>query len=291
MKSMTGFGRAEAVKPAYKISAEIRSVNHRYLDISIKIPRRFYPFESALRQLLKETAKRGKMDVYIGYEGYAGSALGLSYNPFLASEYFSYAQRMERELGAKNDCTVTALMRMPEVFSMSDPDLDEEELKDAIFSVVSEAAVHFNRARLGEGRALKEDLLLKCSCIEDNLSRIEDVMPECSRQYAEKLRTKVENLLSQNSMDEQRLMTEVAIFADRVSIDEEVVRLYSHLNGLRQCLSLEEPVGRKLDFIVQEMNREANTIVSKTGDIRISQWGINIKTDIEKIREQVQNIE
>ena len=283
LKSMTGFGRCENATDEYKISVEMKAVNHRYLDLSIKMPKKFNYFEAAIRTLLKKYIQRGKVDLFINYEDYTEGNICLKYNRILAGEYMEYFRKMEEEFGIRNDIQVSALSRCPEVLTMEQVPDDEEHLWEILSAALEEAAKKFVASRETEGNHLKEDLLGKL----DYMTELVDFIKE----YRQKLEDKVKELLNGTPMDEGRIAAEVVIYADKICVDEETVRLRSHIENTKRELLSGESVGRKLDFIAQEMNREANTILSKSSDLAISDKAIALKTEIEKVREQIQNIE
>lgn len=291
IKSMTGFGRFEAVTPEHKISAEIKAVNHRYLDLNIKMPKKFNYFETGLRSLLKNYIQRGKVDIFISYEDYTEEKLCLKYNSTLASEYMDYFVKMQRQFGIENDVKVSTLAHMPEVLSMEQVPEDEEQAWKLLSQAVEEAAKRFVESRSQEGERLKADMLGKLDYMESLVDFIEERSPQVLKEYRVKLEDKVKELLENSTIDENRILTEVTIYADKICVDEETVRLRTHIGATRRELTTGGSVGRKLDFIAQEMNREANTILSKSGDLEISDRAIALKTEIEKVREQIQNIE
>ena len=291
IKSMTGFGRCEKVTEEYKLSVEMKAVNHRYLDMSIKMPKKFNYFEAGIRNLLKNDIQRGKVDVFINYEDYTENKMSLKYNASLAAEYMEYFKKMEEQFGIANDIKVSVLSRMPEVLTMEEVPDDEDSMWKILSEVVEEAADSFVESRVREGEHLKNDLLGKLDYMLEQVAFIEERSPRVVAEYRMKLEEKVHELLESASIDEGRIATEVTIFADKICVDEETVRLRSHIEHTRKELLAGGSVGRKLDFIAQEMNREANTILSKSNDLKISDTGISLKTDIEKVREQIQNIE
>ena len=291
IKSMTGFGRCEIVTEEYKVSVEMKAVNHRYLDLSIKMPKKFNYFESAIRTLLKGYIQRGKVDVFINYEDYTDGNLCLKYNPSLASEYMEYARRMEQEFGIPNDMTVSRLARMPEVLTMEQEPEDEEQTWKILSKAIEEAAQRFVESRVLEGEKLKDDLLGKLDYKSELVDFVTGHAPAVVAEYRRRLEERVREFLESASIDEGRIAAEVTIFADKICVDEEMVRLRSHIDAVRRELTQGGSVGRKLDFIAQEMNREANTTLSKSTDLEISDKAIALKTEIEKVREQIQNIE
>ncbi len=291
LKSMTGFGRCELETKEYKLSVEMKAVNHRYLDLSIKMPKRLNYFEAAIRTLLKQYIQRGKVDLFISYEDYTENRMALKYNGALAEEYAGYFRRMAEQFGISNDMTVMSLARCPEVFSMEQQPEDEEQLWQILEKGIREAADRFVETRNREGEALKTDLLGKLQFMESLVEKIETRSPSILEDYRSRLEAKVRELLGEKAVDDSRILTEVAVFADKICTDEETVRLRSHIEATRKELLTGGSVGRKLDFIAQEMNREANTILSKANDLEVSDTAIALKTEIEKVREQIQNIE
>ena len=291
LKSMTGFGRCEMATDEYKISVEMKAVNHRYLDLSIKMPKKFNYFEAAIRAQLKKYIQRGKVDVFISYEDYTDEKMSLKYNRSLAGEYMDYFRQMADELGIPNDATVMRLARCPEVFTMEQAPEDEEHMWQILEKAIGEAAEKFVETRTREGENLKQDLLGKLDYMVTLVDQIEERSPKIVEEYRAKLEDKVKELLEGSSVDEGRIAAEVVIFADKICTDEETVRLRSHIEATRKELTAGGSVGRKLDFIAQEMNREANTILSKANDLEVSDCAIALKTEIEKVRKQIQNIE
>ena len=291
IKSMTGFGRCEASEHNRKFTVEMKSVNHRYLDVNIKMPKILNTFESAIRGELKNYMTRGKIDVFITCENLAENAFHVRYNPGVAEEYLGYLRQMAQEFGLEDDVRVSTLSKCPEVFSMEETDTDEEELWKELEKAVRGAAEMMAESRIAEGAHLREDLLEKLDGMLRMVEFIRQQSPRLLEDYRKRLEEKVRELLKDAAVDETRLLTEVTIFADKVCVDEEIVRLKSHIETTKACLTAGGSVGRKLDFIAQEMNREANTILSKANDLEISNCAIELKTEIEKIREQIQNIE
>ena len=291
LKSMTGFGRCERVTSEYKISVEIKAVNHRYLDLGLKMPKKFNYFEAAIRTLLKSYIQRGKVDLFINYEDYTQGNLCLKYNPSLAAEYMDYFKRMEEAFGIPNDITVSRLAQFPEVLTMERVPDDEEHLWEILSEALKEAAEQFVKSRVLEGEHLREDLLGKLDHMTVLVDQVEERFPRILKEYQGRLEDKVKELLAAAAIDENRIAAEVIVYADKICVDEEMVRLRSHIEATRAELLAGGSVGRKLDFIAQEMNREANTILSKSTDVTIADTAIALKTEIEKIREQIQNIE
>lgn len=291
IKSMTGFGRCEVSEGDRKITVEMKSVNHRYLDVSMKMPKKLNFFDSAIRGILKEYVQRGKVDVYVTYEDLSESNAALTYNSKIAAQYVEYFRQMEEQFGLKNDMQVSVLARCPEVLVMEEQKEDEEEIWHLLEQAVRGACERFVEARLREGGALKADLLEKLKEIAETVAFVEERSPQLLAEYRQKLEAKVREFFADAQIDESRLATEVTMFADKICVDEEIVRLRSHVEAMKAALEKGGGVGRKLDFIAQEMNREANTTLSKANDLEISNHAIDLKTAIEKVREQIQNIE
>ena len=267
---MTGFGRAEVVTKERKITIELKSVNHRYLDLSIKMPRKLNFLEGAVRNLMKTYIQRGKVDVYITYEDYTLDNGALKYNRELASEYITCLKQMQQDFDLDYDIKVSTLSRYPEVLVMEEQSVDEEALWESLEPPLREACEKFVQTRILEGRNLEKDLIGKLDSLEE----------------------KVSELLEDTQIDDNRIAAEVILFSDKICNDEETVRLHSHIRNMKKMLTTEkEGIGRKLDFMAQEMNREANTILSKSSDLEISNIAIDLKTEIEKVREQIQNVE
>ncbi len=291
IKSMTGFGRFEYSDNKRKFTVELKSVNHRYLDVNIKMPKKLNFFESTIRTYLKSYIERGKVDIYITYEDFTESNFSLQYNAGIAAEYLKHLNEMSEQFGLDNDIRVSTLSRYPDVFVMEEQPLDEDEIWNDLEKALKGALEQFVDSRIKEGENLKVDLCNKLDNMISYVDYIEERSPEIIRDYKVKLEEKVRDLLGDKQIDDSRIAQEVTIFADKICVDEETVRLRSHILSTKETLIKGGSVGRKLDFIAQEMNREANTILSKSNDLRISDMGINLKTDIEKVREQIQNIE
>ena len=291
LKSMTGFGRCEIANEKRKITVEIKSVNHRYCDISIKLPKKLSFFEAGIRNLLKQSIGRGKVDVYISYEDYTENNICVKYNSDLAREYYSNLVKMSEEFGIENDIRVSTLSRYPEVLILEEQTIDEKELWNLIEEAVTTATNKFIETRIAEGENLKQDIVSKLDGMLDLVDFIEERSPQIITEYRNKLIAKVNELLGDSKIDESILVTEVTIYADKICVDEETVRLKSHIRNMKDTLDACDNVGRKLDFIAQEMNREANTILSKANDLAVTNKAIDLKTEIEKVREQIQNIE
>lgn len=291
IKSMTGFGRCEIADKERKITVEMKAVNHRYLDVNIKMPKKLNFFESSIRTLLKEYIQRGKVDIFITYEDYTENNVILRYNQELAAEYVKYIRQMAEDFSLNNDLQACTLSRYPEVLTMEEQTVDEDALWATLEKAIRGAAEQFVETRIKEGNNLRDDLMQKLDGMIQYVDEIEKRSPEIIAEYRQKLQDKVNELLNDTQIEESRLATEVTLFADKICTDEETVRLKSHILATKETLSQGGSIGRKLDFIAQEMNREANTILSKANDLTVSDIAINLKTDIEKVREQIQNIE
>ena len=278
IKSMTGFGRYENHQGDRKFTVEMKSVNHRYFDSNIKMPKKLSIFESAIRNLLKEYIQRGKVDIFITYEDFTETNVSLKYNENIAAEYVKYYQQLSKKFDLPNDIRASVIGRSPEVFTMEEQPVDEQEIWAVLETALRGACEQFVESRIREGENLKLDLIEKRS-------------PEILQAYRTKLTEKVKELLSDTQLEESRIATEVILYADKICTDEETVRLHSHIENMKTSLLDGGSIGRKLDFIAQEMNREANTILSKANDLETSNLAINLKTEIEKVREQIQNIE
>lgn len=291
IQSMTGFGRSELNENGKKYTVEIKTVNHRYFDLNIKMPKKFNVFEVDIRNVIKEKIQRGKIDLYITYEDLSGTATAVKYNSALASQYVEAIRNMSEEFGIANDLTASKLSRYPEIIMMEEEQLNEEQTLNDLKAVVSNAVEQLVVARTTEGERLKADITDKLDILDKEVEYIEQRSPEIIKAYQENLEQKVSDLLADTTIEPARIVTEVTIYADKVCVDEELVRLRSHITSVRDALESKESIGRKLDFIVQEMNRESNTILSKANNHDIADHGIILKTEIEKIREQIQNIE
>ena len=291
LKSMTGFGRFEVVNEQCRISVEMKAVNHRYLDLTIKMPKKFNYFEAGIRNLLKGYIQRGKVDLFITYEDYTEGRMSLKYNSALAAEYMEYFARMQEQFRIPNDVGVSFLAGCPEVLTMETVQEDEETLWKLLQEAVKGAAANFVETRVAEGENLKNDLIGKLDLMVDLVAQVEERSPQIVAEYRARLEDKVRELLENSSIDDSRIAAEVTIFADKICVDEETVRLKSHIESMRSELLAGGGIGRKLDFIAQEMNREANTILSKANDLEVTNKAIILKTEIEKVREQIQNIE
>ena len=290
LKSMTGFGRAEANEAEYRITVELKSVNSRFLDLNIKMPKKLNALEAQIRGLVKKYLARGKADLYITCEEFTDQGQSLRLNLGLAEEYYASLKKIAETLGVENKVTALQIANLPEVLKLSEESEDDDALWERLQPVLEEALQHFVANRELEGANLQADLLQKLDSMEEIVGRIEARAPEITAAYEKRLRERVEEMLG-STADPQRIVQEVTIYADKVCTDEELVRLRSHISNMRKKLQDGGAVGRELDFLAQEMNREANTTLSKANDLIVSGDAINLKTLIEKIREQVQNIE
>lgn len=291
MKSMTGFGRAQEIVDGMQITVEIKSVNHRYFEFSAKVPRAYGFLEEKLKNFANTQISRGKVECYVSIAFLEESDATVSVNTALAKGYVDALHTLAETCKVREDITVSLLSRFPDVLTLQTAPTDENHIWSAVQSVATLAVERFLVMRETEGEKLRADILSRADTILDSVSFIEARSPQTVREYNEKLKSRMEELLGNAQIDEQRLLTEAAIFADKIAVDEETVRLRSHISQLRAFMDAAEPIGRKLDFLVQEINREANTIGSKAQDVEIAKKVIAVKAEVEKIREQVQNIE
>lgn len=291
LRSMTGFGRFERSNEERKIVVEMKSVNHRYCDISIKMPKKLGFYEATIRSLLKKYIQRGKVDVFISYEDYTENKVCVKYNFDIAKEYVDKLRQMADDFHLVNDINVSNLSRYPDVLTLEEQTVDETELWNILDEAIRHACEQFIESRTREGEHLKNDLINKLDGMLGLVEAVEKRSPEIVAQYREKITTKVQELLGDTKLDESIIATEITLFADKICVDEETVRLKSHIGNMKATLDEDNGIGRKLDFIAQEMNREANTILSKANDLDITNIAIDLKTEIEKVREQIQNIE
>lgn len=292
--SMTGFGRYEMTENHRKLTIEMKSVNHRYFDVNIKMPRRFGMFENDLRNILKTYAKRGKIDIYVTYEDMSGADTNLKYNETLAAEYVRCFKKINEQFelsGVSNSINTTLIARSPEVISMEEAVMDEEETWNFLKSTFEGACKSFLSSRAAEGENLKNDLTVKLDNMQLQVEKVEKRSPQVLIEYRKRLEDKMKEIFEDSQIDDSRIAAEVILFADKMCVDEETVRLKSHIINMKEDLIKGGDIGRKLDFVAQEMNREANTILSKANDLEVTDLAIGLKTEIEKIREQIQNIE
>ena len=291
MKSMTGYGRAKQELHGRTITAELRAVNHRYLDCTVKAPRQYGFLDDAVKKATAARIARGKVEVYIGVETQEGGDIAVTVNHALAEHYLAALHELADKYGLRDDVSVMSLAKLPDVLGSERVEQDADEMTRDVLTVFTEACDSFDEMRAREGVKLAEDVRNRASEIERMVGEVEKRSPERVREYREKLLARMQEVLADTSIDETRIVTEAAIYADKTAVDEETVRLRSHLQQLDGMLNEAKPIGRKLDFLVQEMNREANTIGSKANDVSMAQTVVNIKSEIEKIREQIQNIE
>ncbi|MBE6976616.1 MAG: YicC family protein [Ruminococcaceae bacterium] len=291
IKSMTGYGRAVESVNGREFTVEIRSVNNRYLDCTVKLPRSVSFAEEAVKQAVKASVSRGKVDVYITIKSETAEDACIRLNAGVLEGYLTAMRQMVNEFGVKDDISVSAVSRLPEVFSVEKPEVDEEQLLADLMQVVKQALAGYDAMRCTEGAALDADLRNRGNSIADLVSQVEQGNAQTVVDYRARLEAKLKEVLAATNIDESRILTEAAIFADKVAVDEETVRLRSHLQQMNTMLDGGGAVGRKLDFLLQEMNREANTIGSKCTDVRLARIVVDIKAELEKIREQTQNIE
>ena len=291
MKSMTGYGRAREERNGRTITVELRAVNHRYLDCTVKAPRQYVFLDDAVKKAAAARIARGKVEVFVSVETQEGGDVAVTVNHTLAKRYLDALHDLGGTYGLRDDVTVAVLAKMPDVLGSERIEQDADELTRDVLAVFSAACDGFDQMRLREGEKLAEDVRGRCASIERMVGEVETRSPERVREYREKLLARMQEVLADTSIDETRILTEAAIYADKTAVDEETVRLRSHLQQMDGMLRETQPVGRKLDFLVQEMNREANTIGSKANDVDMARIVVDIKSEIEKIREQIQNIE
>ena len=291
VKSMTGYGRAVETVNGREFTVELRSVNNRYLDCSVKLPRSLTFAEEAVKQAVKGTISRGKVDVFITVRSESVSDVKITLNPAMVEGYLTAMKQMVSEYGIQDDISVSVISRMPEVFTVEKPEGDEEQLLADLMGVVKKALAAYDAMRAAEGKALENDLRNRGNTILELVSRVEAGNGQTVIDYRTRLYNKLQEVLANTSIEESRILTEAAIFADKVAVDEETVRLRSHLEQMNNMLTTGGAIGRKLDFLLQEMNRESNTIGSKCSDVKLARIVVDIKAELEKIREQTQNIE
>lgn len=291
IKSMTGYGRAQGSFSGGDITVEVKSVNNRYLDCGVKLPRGYAYLEEGIKSQVQKTISRGKVDVFITINAAGADNVKISVNEPVAKGYIDALRQLVQEYGIQDDISASAISRFSDVFLVEKQEQDENEVKSAISGVVAEALGAFDAMRTREGEALKSDLLQKAEGILALVSKVEERSPVTVKAYRERLTAKMQEVLEDRQIDEARIIQEAAIYADKVAVDEETVRLRSHVDQLQNMLSEGGVIGRKLDFLMQEMNREANTIGSKGNDVEQARNVVNIKSELEKIREQIQNIE
>lgn len=292
IRSMTGFGHGEVSNDKnQKVTVEMKSVNHRYCDISLKLPKKLAMFEANIRNIMKEYASRGKIDIYVSYEDLSETAVSLHYNQAMAEEYMQVFKKMQEDFNIETKITAEALAKYPEVVTIEEVQQDEEVWWELLEAALRQAAEKFVETRTIEGANLKRDLLGKLDQMAADVAFIEERSPQIIAEYRSKLEEKVKEFLEDSTIEENRIAAEVTLYADKIAVDEEIVRLQSHISSMTDVLESDESIGRKLDFMAQEMNREANTILSKSSDVDLSDHAIELKTNVEKVREQIQNIE
>jgi len=291
IKSMTGYGRAVGMFADKQITVEVRSVNNRYLDCTVKLPRLYAFCEDAVKQAVKQSVSRGKVDVFVTVTLTQSTDVRIALNQPVLEGYLAALRAIAEGYPVRDDVSVSTLSRLPDVFTVEKTEEDEDMLKEQLLGVVAQALQGYDEMRRVEGEALARDLTAKANGILERISFVEERSPRSVAEYREKLYAKMQEVLQSTTVDEARILTEAAIFADKVAVDEETVRLRSHLDQLRVMLSSAEPIGRKLDFLMQEINRETNTIGSKCSDLEIARTVVDMKAELEKIREQIQNIE
>lgn len=291
VKSMTGYGKGVAENPDAKVTIEMKSVNHRYLDLSVKLPKKLNFLEGAVRTKISDTISRGKVDLFITLEEHSDSCYQISVNEAIAKKYFDSISSMADFIGVVNDIKASHIVRLPDVIELVEMDTDEAGLKNLVFEALDICLNQFVASRVTEGARIEADLLAKMDKMTRLVGQLEDKAPSIIEEYKQKLTDKISELLDDNHIDESRIAQEVTIYADKICIDEEMVRLKSHVTETIDTLKLDAEVGRKLDFLAQELNREANTILSKSTNAEVADIGISLKTLIEKVREQIQNIE
>lgn len=291
IRSMTGYGRALEVIDSMSITAEIKSVNHRYFEFSSRTPRTYGFLDEKLKSYVQSKVSRGKIECYIFIESLEAEDCTVEINHSLASGYIKALSELSERYGLENDTTVTSVAKYHDIFSIHKEEADEERIWQAVKTVLDKAILSFVSMREAEGEKLKNDILSRCDTILEKVAFIEERSPETVKEYNEKLLERMKNVLGDVHVDEQRLLTEAAIYADKIAVAEETVRLRSHISQMYEFMKSEAAIGKKMDFLIQEFNREANTIGSKAQDVEIAKRVIDIKAEIEKIREQVQNIE
>ena len=292
IRSMTGFGHGEVSNDKnQKVTVEMKSVNHRYCDISLKLPKKLAMFEANIRNIMKEYASRGKIDIYVSYEDLSETAVSLHYNQAMAEEYMQVFKKMQEDFNIETKITAEALAKYPEVVTFEEVQQDEEVWWELLEAALRQAAEKFVETRTIEGANLKRDLLGKLDQMAADVAFIEERSPQIIAEYRSKLEEKVKEFLEDSTIEENRIAAEVTLYADKIAVDEEIVRLQSHISSMTDVLESDESIGRKLDFMAQEMNREANTILSKSSDVDLADHAIELKTNVEKVREQIQNIE
>ncbi len=291
IKSMTGYGSASGTSGALEITIELRSVNNRFLDCSVRMPKVYVSLEDGLKAQIQKAISRGKVDVFVTIDSSKADDVVISLNTGVADAYAAAIEEISKRYGVKNDSTAMSLARLPDVLSVERAEADKDKLAEDMSAILAAALEDFDSMRRREGQKMFDDLNSRADRIEELTAFVEERSPRTVQEYRERLEQRMRDVLASANIDETRILTEAAIYADKVAVAEETVRLRSHIAQFRQLIAADEPVGRKLDFLVQEFNREANTIGSKGGDVQITQTVVELKSEIEKIREQIQNVE
>lgn len=291
VKSMTGYGKGVAENADARVTLEMKSVNHRFLDLSIKLPKKLNFLEASIRNKIGDSIARGKVDVFITLTEHSDACYQVSVNEAIAKKYCDSISAMAEHLGLENDMKASSISRLPDVIELEEIEADEDSLRSLVEEALDKCLQQFIAARLAEGQRLESDLIAKMDQMSELVAALEKRSPQIITEYKARLLAKVNDLLADNQIDEARIAQEVVLYADKICIDEEMVRLKSHVAEVKSVFDLDKEVGRKLDFLAQELNREANTILSKSTDVEIADIGITLKTLIEKVREQIQNIE
>ncbi len=290
LKSMTGFGRAEKAVDGYNVKVNLKSVNHRYMDIAVKVPKYYTFMEDKIRQTAPKYISRGKVEVFVSLERTEGSSKTIALDEAVAANYVK-ALKSLKKLGLKDDVKISTIAQYHDIFKLETNEADEEFISNLILEVFSAAAEDFVNMRINEGKNMEQDILSHLDILAENLALVEARYPQIVEEYRNRLKDKISEVLGDKNVDEARIVTEAAIFADKSDIGEETVRLKSHIKEFKKAIATDLPIGKKLDFMIQEMNRETNTMGSKANDVEISKIIVNMKSEIEKIREQIQNIE
>ena len=290
LKSMTGFGRAEKTVDQFNVKVNLKSVNHRYLDLAVRVPKYYYFVEDKIRQVASKYISRGKVEVFVSVERTEGNDKSITLDKGVAENYIS-ALRSIAEFGLEDDIKISTIAQYHDIFKIETDEADEEYITSIITGVFEEAAEDFVNTRVNEGKNMEADIMSHLDNLETNLKKVEKRYPEIVAEYKSRLEKKISEVLADVNVEETRIITEAAIFAERTDIGEETVRLSSHINEFRKAIKTDLPIGKKLDFMIQEMNRETNTMGSKANDVEISKIIVDMKSEIEKIREQIQNIE
>ena len=291
VKSMTGYGRAKEMRNNRDITVEVRSVNNRYLDCTVKMPRIYTFAEDAIKSRVQKAISRGKVDVFVSVDSSAADTAVVTLNKSLVEGYLAALKELKEGYGLEGDVSAAAIARFPDVMTVTKADEDVDTVTEDICAVLDEALAAYNAMRAAEGVKLAEDIASRLDTIESLTAKVEERSPQTVAEYRQKLLGRMQEVLQSTTIDESRILMEAAIYADKVAVDEETVRLRSHLSQLRKMLQSNDPMGRKMDFLIQEVNRESNTVGSKCNDVEIATVVVNLKAEVEKIREQVQNIE